>query len=78
MARDFVMGVHYQPKKIAARELQQWVVDTGREFYSPANVAARVGRAALRSRSLIVPTLVLLNSIRSRKTYYNFRVPGAA
>jgi radical SAM superfamily enzyme YgiQ (UPF0313 family) len=74
VARDFVMGVHYQTKGIEPRQLQEWVVDTGREFYSNKNIARRLATSAARTRGLTIPAMVLVNSLRSRRTYYNFRL----
>jgi radical SAM superfamily enzyme YgiQ (UPF0313 family) len=74
LAQDFVMGVHYKTKQISRQELQRWVVETGTRFYESPRILARLPQAARRSRSLMVPVILLFSSLRSRKTYRNFVV----
>lgn len=75
LAEDFVLGVQFTPKKLDAPTLQRWTVETGRRFYANAQLARRVLRVALRTRDPLLATLLMLNSLKSRRTYDNFRLP---
>jgi len=71
---NFVMGVHYRLKNMAAAELQAVVKEIGSAFYAPWKVFRRLLRAAAITRDPSMLLLILKNSYNSRKTYVNFRL----
>ena len=73
LAADFVMGVHYATRGVAPHALQDWVARTGKRFYSNRALVLRLLKIAARTRGLLIPALVLANSLKSRRTYFNFR-----
>jgi radical SAM superfamily enzyme YgiQ (UPF0313 family) len=74
LSDDFILGVHYETRHLSRRELQQWVVDTGRRFYAPGPSLLRSLKAGLRSRDAVAPALLLFSSWSSGRSYRNYVV----
>ena len=69
LSRDFVMGVHYQPKNLEPMQLKQWVKETGLAFYSPANILRRAIKSFTLTRSPKLFFVTILMNFKSRKSY---------
>jgi radical SAM superfamily enzyme YgiQ (UPF0313 family) len=74
LTNDFIMGVHFIPKKIEAIQLKQWVQKTGLEFYSPVNVFRRAVKSFMLTKSIKLFFTTIVMNFKSRKSYANVKI----
>ena len=69
---NFVLGVNFELKNLDAYELKRAVVDMGKEFYGPVNLARASARVFRRFRDPLVLAYYVILALKARKTYRNY------
>lgn len=74
MEQDFIMGVHFDLKRLTAHELRTWVRKTGLAFYSPLRVLKRTWLFWRQTGEFKQALTIMLMNYKSRKSYANVKV----
>jgi len=71
---DAFLSVVYRPRNFEARELQDFAVRLGREFYSYPRIARRAATSARHAHSLRGALMMAAVAMKSRGLYYDFEL----
>lgn len=73
---DFVMGVHFELANMTALELKRIVKSIGTWFYAPFRIFRRMLKVLVFAKDPSLALVMAMNSLASRKSYVNYRIPG--
>ncbi len=74
----FFLGINFEVKNVDPYELVQFVVESGREFYSLPNIFKNGLRALVRQRSPLAFAYLVVFSMKSRSMYQSYELSREA